>query len=228
EGQIAEERELRAVLKEVRERVAAASKTPEVRVPARLRDDYLLDEFAWVIEGRGITRPGQYSEADRSGRGVRLTEKDRKAIWNLYAAFREELKARQLLSWGQVRGRAWTLAKEGKYKRRFDAVLVDEAQDLTPLSLGLLVELSGSPEGVCLTADANQTLYSRGFTWQHVHQGLKFTGRSVILKRNYRTTREITAAAASFLSAGGGEDTESLGQNCTLTGPKPVLQPYRD
>jgi superfamily I DNA/RNA helicase len=105
---------------------------------------------------------------------------------------------------------------------------VDEAQDLTPHQLGLLVDLCHSPEGVCLTADANQSLYSRGFSWHHVNQGLRFRGRTIVLKTNYRSTREIAAAAAGFLAVGGGEDAEALGSSCPLTGPVPLLQAYRD
>jgi superfamily I DNA/RNA helicase/mRNA-degrading endonuclease RelE of RelBE toxin-antitoxin system len=227
-GKIGKESELLTALTEARKQYATQGALAGLSVPPRIRDRYLLDEFDWVIEGRGITRKGNYLTADRAGRGVRLTGKEREAVWGLYLAFRKRLDTQNLISWGQVRGRAWTLVKEGVETRKFDAVLVDEVQDLTPLNLGLLVELCRSPEGVCLTADANQTLYSRGFTWQHVHQGLKFSGRTVLLKRNYRTTREITAAAAAFLTAGGSEDAESLAQNCLLQGPRPLLQPYRD
>jgi superfamily I DNA/RNA helicase/mRNA-degrading endonuclease RelE of RelBE toxin-antitoxin system len=227
-GKIGTESELLTVLMEARKQYATQGAPAGLSVPPRIRDRYLLDEFAWVIEGRGITGQKSYLAADRAGRGVRLTAKEREAVWGLYKAYRKQLEAAHLLSWGQVRGRAWTLVKDKEETKKFDAVLVDETQDLTPLTLGLLVELCRSPEGVCLTADANQTLYSRGFTWQHVHQELKFVGRTVLLKRNYRTTREITAAVAAFLTTGGTEDAESLAQNCTLQGPRPLLQPYRD
>jgi superfamily I DNA/RNA helicase len=49
-----------------------------------------------------------------------------------------------------------------------------------------------------------------------------------MLKRNYRTTRELAAAAASFLAAGGGEDAESLTPDCTSSGPRPLLAAFED
>ena len=118
--------------------------------------------------------------------------------------------------------------RQGTHVVHYDAVLVDEAQDLTPMALGLLVQLCASPEGVCLTADANQSVYARGFTWKDVNERLNFQGRTVLLKRNYRTTREIVAAASSLLTVAGGEDAEALAVNCVLSGRRPILQPYRD
>jgi superfamily I DNA/RNA helicase len=228
DGEIAGQDRLREILREVRKQSPGTEVPAPAMPPRRIRDDYLLDEFAWVIEGRGITTRKEYQEADRAGRGVRLTTGERDAVWNLYRTFRQRLDAEGLLSWGQVRGRARALVREGAHVSRFDAILVDEAQDLTPHQLGLLVDLCRSSEGVCLAADANQSLYSRGFTWQDVNQGLRFRGRTVILKGNYRTTWEITLAAASFLAAGGGVDEEALGARCPVAGPVPVLQPYRD
>jgi superfamily I DNA/RNA helicase len=225
---IADEKLLRDIMADVRQRAAIGEGRKVPMPPDRLRDAYLLDEFAWVIEGRGVTNLKDYLGADRAGRGIRLTGKDREAVWNLYKAYRKRLEKENVVSWGQVRGRAWNLVRQGKHTVRYDSVLIDEAQDLTPMALGLLVQLCASPEGVCLTADANQSVYARGFTWKDVNERLNFQGRTVLLKRNYRTTREIVAAASSLLSAGGGEDTEALAVNCVLAGPRPILQPYGD
>jgi superfamily I DNA/RNA helicase/mRNA-degrading endonuclease RelE of RelBE toxin-antitoxin system len=225
---IASEAQLRQAVAEARRQALAGEGTKAVLPPERFRDGYLLDEFAWVIEGRGLTSRQAYLDADRAGRGVRLTAKERGAVWEVYRAYRDRLGADGLVSWGQVRGRALGLVREGAYAERYDAVLVDEAQDLTPLSLGLLVGLCRTPEGACLTADANQSVYSRGFTWRHVDERLNFQGRTVLLRRNYRTTRQITTAAAALLAAGGGGDAEALAADCVLDGPRPLLRPYDD
>jgi len=106
-------------------------------------------------------------------------------------------------------------------------ILLDEAQDLTPISLSLLVELCSSPEGIFLAADAGQSLYSRGFSWQEINDRLCFKGRVAILKRKYRSTREIDRAANAFLQAAGAGDTECLALQCIHSGPEPVLWGYR-
>jgi superfamily I DNA/RNA helicase/mRNA-degrading endonuclease RelE of RelBE toxin-antitoxin system len=231
-GTIASDAQLRTLLDEVR-----AGFTPpganafdiKVRRAAleKLRTDFLLDEFAWVIEGRGLRTLEEYTAADRGGRGVPLREKGRAGVWALYQAYLDRLSREGLVTWGQVRLKALDLVRKETWAERYDAVLIDEAQDLTPTALALLVELCRSPEGVYLTADASQSLYARGFRWEHVHKRLQFKGRTAILRRNYRTTREIATAAAAFLAADGGAgDAECLVQECAFNGDLPILRAF--
>ena len=76
-------------------------------------------------------------------------------------------------------------------------------------------------------ADACQSLYARGFRWEHVHERLRLKGRTTILRRNYRTSQEIAGAASQFLEASKAGDSECLNQECTVSGPQPVLRGYR-
>jgi superfamily I DNA/RNA helicase len=231
---IANDSQLHAILEQVRAGFSPpGANTFDIKVRRaaleKLRTEFLLDEFTWVIEGRGLAAADEYLAADRSGRGVPLRGKGREAVWALHRSFLERLRNEGLTTWGQVRARAIDLVRRGVYAARYDAILIDEAQDLTPLALAILVELCRSPEGVYLAADAGQSLYARGFRWADVHQRLQFKGRTVVLKRNYRTTREITAAAASFLAASDGAgDADCLVQECLQSGDPPVLRGYRD
>jgi superfamily I DNA/RNA helicase/mRNA-degrading endonuclease RelE of RelBE toxin-antitoxin system len=193
----------------------------------KLGSDFLLDEFAWLIEGRGLASLDDYLAADRTGRGTRLTEKGRQNVWGLYQAFADRLAKEGLITWGQLRLKALASLRSNAYADRYDAVLVDEAQDLTPVALAVLVELCRSAEGVYLMADASQSLYARGFRWEHVHERLRFKGRTTILRRNYRTSQEIATAATQFLEASEAGDAECLNQDCTVSGPQPVLRSYR-
>ena len=83
----------------------------------------------------------------------------------------------------------------------YDAVVIDEAQDLDPSALRLLVRLCDKPNRIFITADANQSIYGSGFNWSDVHEHLRLQGRTSILRVNYRSTREIGEAAQSYLSA---------------------------
>jgi superfamily I DNA/RNA helicase/mRNA-degrading endonuclease RelE of RelBE toxin-antitoxin system len=229
---LANARQLRDLLAEVRGGYAppgANAFDAKVRRAAldRLGGDFLLDEFAWVVEGRGLQTLDEYVHADRTGRGTRLTDKGRQNVWGLYQAFMDRLAREGLTTWGQLRLRALSLLRSNAYPERYDAVLVDEAQDLTPVSLAVLVELCHRGEGVYLMADASQSLYARGFRWEHVHERLRFKGRTTVLRRNYRTTQEIATAAAGFLEASRAGDAECLNQDCTVSGPEPVLRGYR-
>jgi superfamily I DNA/RNA helicase/mRNA-degrading endonuclease RelE of RelBE toxin-antitoxin system len=229
---LANNRQLRDCLAEVRAAyspIGANAFDAKVRRAAldKLGSDFLLDEFYWVIEGRGLQTLDEYVAADRTGRGTRLTDKGRQNVWGLYQTFADQLAKEGLTTWGQLRLRALSLLRSNAYSERYDAVLVDEAQDLTPVGLAVLVELCRSAEGVYLMADASQSLYARGFRWEHVHERLQFKGRTTILRRNYRTTLEITTAATRCLEASKAGDAECLNQDCTVSGPQPVLRGYR-
>jgi superfamily I DNA/RNA helicase len=113
--------------------------------------------------------------------------------------------------------------RSGQFDQRWDHVLVDEAQDLTPAALALCVELCRDPAGLFLTADANQSLYNRGFRWQQVHERLQVRGRSRILRRNYRSTREIAEAAADILTGSTAADGEARQQEYVHSGNPPVI-----
>lgn len=188
-----------------------------------LRDDYLLEEFDWVIEGQNCADLAAYRQANRLGRGIPLDERLRAAVWELYTLYQRYLAERGLRTWGQLRQLALEQVRSGAFERRWDYVIVDEAQDLPPAALALCVELGRSPAGLFLTADANQSLYNRGFHWQKVHEQLKVTGRTRILRRNYRSTREIAQAAAEVLPPAESADLEAVQQSFIHLGPPPAI-----
>jgi superfamily I DNA/RNA helicase len=188
-----------------------------------LRDDYLLEEFAWVIEGQNCRTVEAYLSADRTGRGIAFTRERRAAVWRLYEAFRDHLAAAELITWEQLTLRALDRVRAGEFAHRWDYVIVDEAQDLPPAAIALAVELCRDPGGVFLTADANQSLYNRGFRWGNVHDSLRVAGRARVLRRNYRTARPIAAAAAEIVAGLAGTDGEASEQEFVHAGPRPAL-----
>jgi superfamily I DNA/RNA helicase/mRNA-degrading endonuclease RelE of RelBE toxin-antitoxin system len=194
-----------------------------------LRDDYLLEEIEWVIEGQGITTLGGYLQADRTGRGYAFDQRMRAIVWTLYEQFKSFLSTLGKMSWGGLRSRALELVQSGEWQgEKWDYVIIDEAQDLTPAALSLCIELCESPQGVFLTADASQSLYNKGFAWKNVHESLQVVGRTRILRRNYRTTRQIATAAASILRGTGAGDEEALDQTYIHVGPKPTIYEAQD
>lgn len=163
----------------------------------QLGADYLLSEFTDVIEAWGITTCQAYLDFDRSGRGMPLKSNMREAIWAVYETWRDRLAANGLLAWGQLRQNALEVAQQNDPP--YQGLVVDEAQDLTPVALRFLLSLVPDFRGVYLTADASQSIYHRGFSWKQVHTNLKVAGRTISLKRNYRNTRQILNASQQIL-----------------------------
>lgn len=187
---------------------------------AALSDAYLADEFAWVIEGRGLETVDEYLMADRVGRGQAFTEKMRRIVWGLYEKTRGQLAASKRVPWSQLHKLALSKAKAAP--KKYDYVIIDEAQDLTPLQLRLCAALVRDPRHLFLAADSSQSIYNRGFSFSRVDEALNVSRRTRLLKRNYRSTREIAEAAHEILTHEAG-DPETLAQEHIHFGSKPVL-----
>src|SRR5205807_886597 len=168
----------------------------------RLSIDYLHQEINQVIVARQIKSLEEYLAASRPGRKVRLNALQRRGIWKVHETLQRLLKQQGKETWRQARAMAEECAAKGSVGLNYDAVVIDEAQDLDPSALRLLVRLCDKPNRIFITADANQSIYGSGFTWPDVHEHLRLQGRTTILRVNYRSTREIGEAAQSYLAAG--------------------------
>lgn len=86
---------------------------------------------------------------------------------------------------------------------KWDAILIDEAQDFEPVWFRCLLAVMEDPDNgdLLIAADGCQSLYRRNkISW--IQLGIKARGRTVStgyqLHRNYRNSREIIALAESF------------------------------
>lgn len=189
----------------------------------RLTPDYLLQELNTLIDGRTILKLEDYQVTARNGRSIALNKIQRQAIWHLRQLFLQHLKTNNLETWSQLRNRALTIVESAPNLPKYDAVIIDEAQDLDPNILRLLTTLCIAPNRLFVTADANQSIYGSGFRWQDIHTDLKFTGRTGILRTNHRTTREISEAAHSYL-CDSQLDPDSDDRDYIHTGPSPAVR----
>lgn len=222
-GAIEPDRDAQRRLKSLRKKFQATTTSAfegrlQTRALARLSEQYLLEEFDWIITGRGLRSLDEYLEAPRPGRGVPFPPRLRAAVWELYKAFSADKKSDRF---PELRNEALEIVRSGAWKGHWDYVFVDEAQDLSPAALSLMAESCRSAEGLFFAADSKQSLYSRNYTWTSANPRLQFRGRTATLKRNYRSTVEIDRAAFSLLRP---EEAETLQQSTSIhEGPMPVL-----
>ena len=189
----------------------------------RLGSSYVQKEIHKILMARQVATFDAYLTARRPGRKVRLREIEKQAIWCVYQTYMQRLKKASVETWEQARVRAEALVAHDADYQGYDAVVVDEAQDLDPALLRLLLQLCKSPSRFFITADANQSIYGSGFNWSDVHEALKFTGRTSVLRANYRSTRELGEAAQSYLSSGILDD-EPIEYKYMHNGPLPVMR----
>ncbi|UZW13466.1 NERD domain-containing protein [Clostridium pasteurianum] len=86
--------------------------------------------------------------------------------------------------------------------KKYDAIFIDEGQDLEKEWLEFIVKTLRNPEHshLMLASDGAQNLYNRNYTLKSV--GIKAAGRTTIMRENYRNTKEILDFAYTFLTDG--------------------------
>ena len=165
---------------------------------ADLSDDELVDEI------RNVLRPNQFWESDRyldltrpRSQGLRpLRRPQRLAIWELDRRVRPDVGGPP--QWDDLIECARRLLDEDSAPPRYRAIIVDEAQDCSPVMARLARVLAKGNENMTMVfADAAQSIYAHGFTW--AQRELRPSGSRVRILRNpYRSTRQIHALAASL------------------------------
>ena len=195
-----------ATLKFFREAKASVSLPKSLQA---FQEGYLIEELFQVIEAQGLLTEEDYLRNKRLGRKTKLPKAARQALWSIYEHFLERMLAARMQTWDGLRTEAYGYVRNGIYEEKYDYVVIDEAQDLTPSGLRLMVELCKHPSALYLTADADQALYKSGFSWRKVHADLNVSGRTYVLRRNYRNTQEISAAVDDIQQQMRGERQEA-------------------
>ena len=158
----------------------------------QLGTDYVAEELLWRKEV-GLWDESAYMSADRKGRGLALQPSQRKQLWQVMRTYQQYLDDSRLFDWTDVRARVWHSLEQGAIKpSQYDAVLVDEAQDMAPVWMRIVSGLV-KPGGVLFLADdPSQSVY-RLYSWRE--KGVHVVGRTRWLRVPYRNTQEIYRAA---------------------------------
>lgn len=94
------------------------------------------------------------------------------------------------------------LTNRKKRPLRVRHLMIDEAQDFSPLDVRLMIELAETPHSVTLAGDTDQRmiLHNAFDTWEDVLRNLGLEGTSVsLLQVGYRSTEEIMRFSKSVL-----------------------------
>jgi hypothetical protein len=169
------------------------------QVPAleKLSTACLADEIGWIKDQRLMRRDG-YLAADRTGRGIALTETLRCEVWRLFEIYQHHLRSHGLTDWHNIALRFYEAAVTSKSLAfpLYDAVFVDEAQFFAK-SWFEIVNASLKPGGhLFLAADPTQGFLRRRQSW--LAAGIEVRGRTTRLTRPYRNTRAILRYAREF------------------------------
>lgn len=173
--------------------------------------DFLLEEFNW-IKSCNYVKKEDYLSVERLGRiakgnsNMRLQKdgKDRKIIFELFQWYEKEMERRNLTDFYSNALRVLNRMENKQiYWKKYSYILVDESQDLTKVQLEIIKKIYKEKEGSCIwfLTDVAQSIYGHSWLSRHSFKsvGFNMAGKSNILSKNYRTTKQIAMAAYSLL-----------------------------
>jgi superfamily I DNA/RNA helicase/mRNA-degrading endonuclease RelE of RelBE toxin-antitoxin system len=191
----------------------------------RLGSRYVFEEIGVVLQGRDLASLDAYLESDRPGRRVLAGAAGRRAIWAVHEGYSAVLRQKGYETWHQARAHAARLVTSGASAlEAYDAVVVDEAQDLDFNALRLLAGACVAPNRLFLTADEGQSIHAAGFEWSDIHESLDAGEAVHLLDLNHRSTRQVTEAARDYLAAGLPEELAPDAQAYRHEGPFPAVR----
>jgi len=189
--------------------------------------DFIDEEIEHIIQGYGLSTMDQYLNLLRYGRKKALMKKSRGIIWDVFNRYETLRDKKGLLDWSSLSANARVKVKyENEKVKKFDYIIVDETQDLSPIQVRFVQSLlkNSTDSFLFCMADAGQSIYAKGLPWKGA--GLEITGKTTILSRNYRNTRQIALFAKEILSKNETlkRESEYIPPDITnKNGPKPEL-----
>jgi mRNA-degrading endonuclease RelE of RelBE toxin-antitoxin system len=183
----------------------------------RVLDVYAVDGFSaefckteWrdVIQAQDLQDEEAYVRSVRLHRGLPLGRRERRLLWPLFHAYRQELAASGQTEPIEILRRARKRLETEAAPPRHRAVVVDETQDLSLEALRLVRAIAGPehPDDLFLVGDAHQRIYGRPVALGSAAINVRGR-RSQELRLNYRTTAAICRWS---LGALGSEEMDDL------------------
>lgn len=194
---------------------------------------FYREEWERVVQPQAVTTLSDYLKAPRVGRGVRLSRKERLAVWPVFEEYRALLDENSLREALDAMRDARLLLENTGAVLPYKAVIVDEAQDMGGEAFRLIRRMIPGGErknDLFIVGDAHQRIYRHKVVLGRC--GVNVRGRSRKLRINYRTTEETRRWAVNLLKGvtiddlDGGVDDQK-GYRSLLHGVEPQVRVFR-
>lgn len=185
---------------------------PDSTVLQDKKVQFLLEEVEWIKSCMYLTEE-EYMDVDRLGRNsigenrMRLAKhsENRAAIFDVFLMYEKLLREANLTDYATRA--VWTLnkIKNGEISpKKYSYIIVDESQDLSRAQLEIIRNLykESKQSNIIFIADVAQSIYSQSWLSKQSFKSVGFdmSGKSNVLSKNYRTTKEIALAAYSLIN----------------------------
>lgn len=160
--------------------------------------EFYREEWDQVVQAQEVESRDDYLSARRTGRGTRLSRRQRAEVWKMLERYRELLADGGYHEWPDVIRETRLFIEKQRIPLPYRAVLSDEVQDFTASELRLLRTLAPeAPNSLFVVGDGHQRIYGKPLRLSAC--GIEIRGRSRRLKINYRTTQQIRDRGISIL-----------------------------
>lgn len=196
--------------------------------------EFCKSEWRDVVQAQDLRDEESYVRAVRLSRGLPLGRRERRQLWPLFRAYRQELSDRGIADTVEILRHARRLVEGDAGSPRYRAVVVDETQDFSLEGLRLVRALAGAehPDDLFLVGDAHQRIYGRPIALGSA--GINVRGRrSQELRLNYRTTAAICRWSLGALGRMEADDLDEgaasrRGYVSLREGQPPVVRRFED
>lgn len=190
---------------------------------------FVLSEWDDLVDAWQLHTWEQYRDVKRLGRKTRLSEPQRKILWDVFERVLASMHTNKIVTLAAVFSKISAAMRERSIPV-FDHVVVDEAQDISSSQLQFLAAIAGSlPNGLFFAGDLGQRIFQTPFSWKSV--GVDVRGRSRNLTINYRTSHQIRMQADRLLGPEvadvDGNVESRKGTVSVFNGPKPNIVGFK-
>lgn len=193
--------------------------------------NFYIDEWIKVVQAQEAYTKEKYIKASRIGRGLRLDRIKRMKVWGVFEEYMNLMDEKKLRDSEFAMYECRIILEKQFSAGRYESIIVDEGQDLSPSAFRLIRTLAGEAHknDIFIVGDAHQRIYRNKAILSKC--GINVRGRARKLRINYRTTEEIRKYAFGLLKGVSFDDMDEEyddGDNCqSLThGEKPVIQKF--
>lgn len=179
--------------------------------------NFYIDEWVKVVQSQEAYSKEKYIKASRIGRGLRLDRIKRTKVWGVFEEYMRICDERKLRDSEYAMYECRIILEKQYTSGRYENIIVDEGQDLSPSAYRLIRSLAGKPHknDIFIVGDAHQRIYRNKAVLSKC--GINVRGRARKLRINYRTTEEIRKYAFGLLKGISFDDLDEAyddGDNC--------------
>ncbi len=179
--------------------------------------NFYIDEWVKVVQAQEAYSKEKYIKASRIGRGLRLDRIKRMKVWGVFEEYMRSCDERKLRDSEYAMYECRIILEKQYTSGRYENIIVDEGQDLSPSAYRLIRSLAGElhKNDIFIVGDAHQRIYRNKAVLSKC--GINVRGRARKLRINYRTTEEIRKYAFGLLKGVSFDDLDEAyddGDNC--------------